>query len=54
MVNFKNKYAMMIFTIPKKSNIRESERKMLFNVKMRFYKVSGLINGILRNFTHGK
>jgi len=51
MVNFKNKYAMIIFTIPEERNIRESERKILFNVKTRFDKVSDLINVILRNFS---
>jgi len=54
MVNFKNKYAMMIFTIFKKRTSREPERKMLFNVQTRFSYCLCLLNGILRNFSPGK
>jgi hypothetical protein len=54
MVNFKNKYAMIIFTIPEKEISENLKEIFLFIVKTRFDKFSGLINFILRNFTLGK
>jgi len=47
-------YIIIIFHHPEERNIRELERKILFNDKTRFHKVSGLINFISRNFSIGK